>query len=136
MSVYRLSVVFFPVCIKQLKDHKGRDGIDKPPMSPEGLKAEKKMKPPDTAGAETNFYSREMSKCSNSNASETISQTQKQQKLKEFIFYSITSTTVGPTLAFICSVTRKPSSKCQSEIYQMTLLAVRKKDSESCLDFL
>ncbi|XP_040027952.2 uncharacterized protein mylk4a isoform X3 [Gasterosteus aculeatus] len=36
-------------CGKCLKDHKGRDGIDKPPMSPEGLKAEKKMKPPDTA---------------------------------------------------------------------------------------
>ncbi|XP_037314277.2 myosin light chain kinase 2, skeletal/cardiac muscle isoform X1 [Pungitius pungitius] len=47
-------------CGKCLKDHKGRDGIDKPPMSPEGLKAEKKMKPPDAAGAETNFYSREM----------------------------------------------------------------------------
>nr|XP_040027953.1 myosin light chain kinase 2, skeletal/cardiac muscle-like isoform X3 [Gasterosteus aculeatus aculeatus] len=46
--------------LDKLKDHKGRDGIDKPPMSPEGLKAEKKMKPPDTAGAETNFYSREM----------------------------------------------------------------------------
>ncbi|KAM8849431.1 uncharacterized protein mylk4a isoform 2-T2 [Spinachia spinachia] len=36
-------------CGKCLKDHKGRDGIDKPPKSPEGLKAEKKMKPPDTA---------------------------------------------------------------------------------------
>ncbi|KAM8849433.1 uncharacterized protein mylk4a isoform 4-T4 [Spinachia spinachia] len=35
--------------IDKLKDHKGRDGIDKPPKSPEGLKAEKKMKPPDTA---------------------------------------------------------------------------------------
>nr|XP_040027954.1 myosin light chain kinase 2, skeletal/cardiac muscle-like isoform X4 [Gasterosteus aculeatus aculeatus] len=35
--------------LDKLKDHKGRDGIDKPPMSPEGLKAEKKMKPPDTA---------------------------------------------------------------------------------------
>ncbi|XP_037314280.2 myosin light chain kinase 2, skeletal/cardiac muscle isoform X3 [Pungitius pungitius] len=46
--------------LDKLKDHKGRDGIDKPPMSPEGLKAEKKMKPPDAAGAETNFYSREM----------------------------------------------------------------------------
>ncbi|XP_068594315.1 myosin light chain kinase 2, skeletal/cardiac muscle isoform X2 [Cebidichthys violaceus] len=36
-------------CGKFLKDHKGRDGTDKPPMSPKGLKAQKKMKPPDTA---------------------------------------------------------------------------------------
>ncbi|XP_059201051.1 myosin light chain kinase 3 [Centropristis striata] len=32
-----------------LKDHKGKDGTDKPPLSPKGVKAQKKMKPPDTA---------------------------------------------------------------------------------------
>ncbi|XP_008301306.1 myosin light chain kinase 3 isoform X2 [Stegastes partitus] len=33
----------------ELKDHKGKDGTDKPCLSPKGLKAQKKMKPPDTA---------------------------------------------------------------------------------------
>ncbi|XP_078029515.1 uncharacterized protein mylk4a isoform X2 [Epinephelus lanceolatus] len=37
-----------PKCGKFLKDHKG-DGTDKPSLSPKGLKAQKKMKPPDTA---------------------------------------------------------------------------------------
>ncbi|XP_034744073.1 myosin light chain kinase 2, skeletal/cardiac muscle isoform X2 [Etheostoma cragini] len=32
-----------------LKDHKGKDGTDKPPLSPRGPKAQNKMKPPDTA---------------------------------------------------------------------------------------
>ncbi|KAI9544646.1 hypothetical protein NQZ68_001519 [Dissostichus eleginoides] len=31
-----------------LKDHKAKDGTDKPSLSPKGLKAQKKMKPPDT----------------------------------------------------------------------------------------
>ncbi|KAF1383795.1 hypothetical protein PFLUV_G00135530 [Perca fluviatilis] len=31
------------------KDHKGKDGTDKPPLSPRGPKAQNKMKPPDTA---------------------------------------------------------------------------------------
>ncbi|XP_037644305.1 myosin light chain kinase 3 isoform X2 [Sebastes umbrosus] len=35
-------------CGKFLKDHKGKDGTDKPSVSPKGLKAQKKMKPPDT----------------------------------------------------------------------------------------
>ncbi|XP_041658381.1 myosin light chain kinase 3 isoform X3 [Cheilinus undulatus] len=35
--------------IEKLKDHKGKDGTDKPCLSPKGLKAQKKMKPPDTA---------------------------------------------------------------------------------------
>ncbi|XP_049889132.1 myosin light chain kinase 2, skeletal/cardiac muscle isoform X5 [Epinephelus moara] len=34
--------------LDKLKDHKG-DGTDKPSLSPKGLKAQKKMKPPDTA---------------------------------------------------------------------------------------
>ncbi|XP_035526208.1 myosin light chain kinase 2, skeletal/cardiac muscle isoform X2 [Morone saxatilis] len=34
---------------KFLKDHKGKDGTDMPCLSPKGLKAQKKMKPPDTA---------------------------------------------------------------------------------------
>ncbi|XP_005721474.1 myosin light chain kinase 3 isoform X2 [Pundamilia nyererei] len=33
----------------KLKDHKGKDGTDTPRLSPKGLKAQKKMKPPDTA---------------------------------------------------------------------------------------
>ncbi|XP_028449201.1 myosin light chain kinase 3 isoform X6 [Perca flavescens] len=37
-----------PPAIK-FKDHKGKDGTDKPPLSPKGLKAQNKMKPPDTA---------------------------------------------------------------------------------------
>ncbi len=40
-----------------MKDHKGKDGTDKPCLSPKGLKAQKKMKPPDTAGAEINVLS-------------------------------------------------------------------------------
>lgn len=44
----------FLFCISQLKDHKGKDGTDTPRLSPKGLKAQKKMKPPDTAGAEIN----------------------------------------------------------------------------------
>ncbi|XP_029309860.1 myosin light chain kinase 2, skeletal/cardiac muscle isoform X2 [Cottoperca gobio] len=36
-------------CGNFLKDHKGKDGTDKPSLSPKGLKAQKKMKPPDTA---------------------------------------------------------------------------------------
>ncbi|XP_044076520.1 myosin light chain kinase 2, skeletal/cardiac muscle isoform X2 [Siniperca chuatsi] len=36
-------------CGNFLKDHKGKDGADKPCLSPKGLKAQKKMKPPDTA---------------------------------------------------------------------------------------
>ncbi|XP_054452589.1 myosin light chain kinase 3 [Anoplopoma fimbria] len=36
-------------CGKFLKDQKGKDGTEKPPLSPKGLKAQKKMKPPDTA---------------------------------------------------------------------------------------
>ncbi|XP_038573844.1 myosin light chain kinase 2, skeletal/cardiac muscle isoform X2 [Micropterus salmoides] len=35
--------------LDKLKDHKGKDGTDKPCSSPKGLKAQKKMKPPDTA---------------------------------------------------------------------------------------
>ncbi|XP_051256315.1 myosin light chain kinase 2, skeletal/cardiac muscle isoform X3 [Dicentrarchus labrax] len=35
--------------LDKLKDHKGKDGTDKPCLSPKGLKAQKKMKPPDTA---------------------------------------------------------------------------------------
>ncbi|XP_010764473.1 myosin light chain kinase 2, skeletal/cardiac muscle isoform X2 [Notothenia coriiceps] len=34
--------------LDQLKDHKAKDGTDKPSLSPKGLKAQKKMKPPDT----------------------------------------------------------------------------------------
>ncbi|XP_005912726.1 myosin light chain kinase 2, skeletal/cardiac muscle isoform X3 [Haplochromis burtoni] len=33
----------------KLKDHKGKDGTDTTRLSPKGLKAQKKMKPPDTA---------------------------------------------------------------------------------------
>ncbi|XP_034744074.1 myosin light chain kinase 2, skeletal/cardiac muscle isoform X3 [Etheostoma cragini] len=36
-------------CGNFLKDHKGKDGTDKPPLSPRGPKAQNKMKPPDTA---------------------------------------------------------------------------------------
>ncbi|KAM6989148.1 uncharacterized protein mylk4a [Tautogolabrus adspersus] len=36
-------------CGNFLKDHKGKDGTDKPCLSPKVLKAQKKMKPPDTA---------------------------------------------------------------------------------------
>uniref|UniRef100_UPI0037E84E46 myosin light chain kinase 2, skeletal/cardiac muscle isoform X1 n=1 Tax=Semicossyphus pulcher TaxID=241346 RepID=UPI0037E84E46 len=36
-------------CGNFLKDHKGKDGTDKPCLSPKGLKAQKKMKPPDVA---------------------------------------------------------------------------------------
>ncbi|CAJ1072386.1 myosin light chain kinase 3 isoform X3 [Xyrichtys novacula] len=32
----------------KLKDHKGKDGTEKPCLSPKGLKTQKKMKPPDT----------------------------------------------------------------------------------------
>uniref|UniRef100_UPI0037E8D3DE myosin light chain kinase 2, skeletal/cardiac muscle isoform X2 n=1 Tax=Semicossyphus pulcher TaxID=241346 RepID=UPI0037E8D3DE len=35
--------------LDKLKDHKGKDGTDKPCLSPKGLKAQKKMKPPDVA---------------------------------------------------------------------------------------
>ncbi|KAI3374317.1 hypothetical protein L3Q82_006158 [Scortum barcoo] len=35
--------------LDKLKDHKGKDGTDKPCLSPKGLKTQKKMKPPDTA---------------------------------------------------------------------------------------
>ncbi|XP_042354375.1 myosin light chain kinase 2, skeletal/cardiac muscle isoform X2 [Plectropomus leopardus] len=35
--------------LDKLKDHKGKDGADKPSLSPKGLKAQKKMKPPDAA---------------------------------------------------------------------------------------
>ncbi|KAM9349517.1 uncharacterized protein mylk4a isoform 2-T2 [Symphorus nematophorus] len=35
--------------LEKLKDHKGKDGTEKPCLSPKGLKAQKKMKPPDTA---------------------------------------------------------------------------------------
>ncbi|XP_031149995.1 myosin light chain kinase 2, skeletal/cardiac muscle isoform X3 [Sander lucioperca] len=35
--------------LDKLKDHKGKDGTDKPPLSPRGPKAQNKMKPPDTA---------------------------------------------------------------------------------------
>ena len=41
---------FFLIFISQLKDHKAKDGTDKPPLSPKVLKAQKKMKPPDTTG--------------------------------------------------------------------------------------
>ncbi|KAM8728095.1 uncharacterized protein mylk4a isoform 2-T2 [Acanthopagrus schlegelii] len=34
--------------LDKLKDHKAKDGTDKPPLSPKVLKAQKKMKPPDT----------------------------------------------------------------------------------------
>ncbi|XP_031720779.1 myosin light chain kinase 2, skeletal/cardiac muscle isoform X1 [Anarrhichthys ocellatus] len=37
------------ICGKCLKDDKGRDGTDEPPLSPKGLKTQKKIKPPDTA---------------------------------------------------------------------------------------
>lgn len=43
----RLLFVFF-----QLKDQKGKDGAEKPPLSPKGLKTQKKMKPPDTTGVQ------------------------------------------------------------------------------------
>ncbi|XP_076601619.1 uncharacterized protein mylk4a [Chaetodon auriga] len=36
-------------CGNFLRDHKGKDGTDKPCLSPKGLKAQKKMKPPDAA---------------------------------------------------------------------------------------
>ncbi|XP_023126249.2 myosin light chain kinase 2, skeletal/cardiac muscle isoform X2 [Amphiprion ocellaris] len=36
-------------CGKFFKDHKAKDGTDKSCLSPKGLKAQKKMKPPDTA---------------------------------------------------------------------------------------
>nr|XP_046265323.1 myosin light chain kinase 3 isoform X2 [Scatophagus argus] len=36
-------------CGNFLKDHKGKDGTEKPCLSPKGLKAQNKMKPPDTA---------------------------------------------------------------------------------------
>ncbi|XP_053186588.1 myosin light chain kinase 3 [Scomber japonicus] len=36
-------------CRNFLKDHRGRDGTEKPCLSPKGLKAQKKKKPPDTA---------------------------------------------------------------------------------------
>ncbi|XP_063742772.1 myosin light chain kinase 3 isoform X2 [Eleginops maclovinus] len=35
-------------CGNFLKDHKAKDGTDKPSLSPKGQKAQKKMKPPDT----------------------------------------------------------------------------------------
>ncbi|XP_041805200.1 myosin light chain kinase 2, skeletal/cardiac muscle isoform X2 [Chelmon rostratus] len=35
--------------LDKFKDHKGKDGTDKPCLSPKGLKAQKKMKPPDAA---------------------------------------------------------------------------------------
>ncbi|CAJ1072383.1 myosin light chain kinase 2%2C skeletal/cardiac muscle isoform X4 [Xyrichtys novacula] len=35
-------------CGNFLKDHKGKDGTEKPCLSPKGLKTQKKMKPPDT----------------------------------------------------------------------------------------
>ncbi|XP_031720781.1 myosin light chain kinase 2, skeletal/cardiac muscle isoform X2 [Anarrhichthys ocellatus] len=35
--------------LDKLKDDKGRDGTDEPPLSPKGLKTQKKIKPPDTA---------------------------------------------------------------------------------------
>ncbi|XP_060900789.1 myosin light chain kinase 2, skeletal/cardiac muscle isoform X1 [Labrus mixtus] len=37
------------LCLWTLKDHKGKDGTDKPCLSPKVLKARKKMKPPDTS---------------------------------------------------------------------------------------
>lgn len=43
------------ICISQFKDHRGKDGTDKPCLSPKGLKVQKKMKPPDTAGTEINI---------------------------------------------------------------------------------
>lgn len=46
--VYRL--IFFKNIILQLKDHKSKDGTDKPCLSPTVLKSQKKMKLPDTAG--------------------------------------------------------------------------------------
>ncbi|XP_010744866.3 myosin light chain kinase 2, skeletal/cardiac muscle isoform X2 [Larimichthys crocea] len=36
-------------CGNFFKDHRGKDGTDKPCLSPKGLKVQKKMKPPDTA---------------------------------------------------------------------------------------
>ncbi|XP_067462108.1 myosin light chain kinase 2, skeletal/cardiac muscle isoform X2 [Thunnus thynnus] len=36
-------------CGNLFKDHKGKDGTEKPCLSPKGLKAQKKKKPPDTA---------------------------------------------------------------------------------------
>ncbi|XP_068427505.1 myosin light chain kinase 2, skeletal/cardiac muscle isoform X2 [Clinocottus analis] len=35
-------------CGRFLKDHKAKDGTDKPSLSPKGLKVQKKLKPPDT----------------------------------------------------------------------------------------
>ena len=35
-----------------MKDHKAKDGTEKPCLSPQNQKAQKRMKPPDTAGAE------------------------------------------------------------------------------------
>lgn len=39
----------------QIKDHKGKDGTDKLCLSPKGLKTQKKMKPPESAGADINI---------------------------------------------------------------------------------
>lgn len=43
------------ICISQSKDHKGKDGTEKPGLSPKSQKAQKKIKPPDTTGAEMNI---------------------------------------------------------------------------------
>ncbi|XP_065810182.1 myosin light chain kinase 2, skeletal/cardiac muscle isoform X5 [Labrus bergylta] len=44
----RLSTDTIGKKLDKLKDHKGKDGTDKPCLSPKVLKAQKKMKPPDT----------------------------------------------------------------------------------------
>lgn len=49
MQIFLLTVF---ICISQLKEHKGKDGTEKPCLSPKSQTAQKKMKPPDTAGAE------------------------------------------------------------------------------------
>lgn len=59
--------IFFFISTSQFKDHKGKDGTDKPCLSPKGLKAQKKMKPPDAAGADINIlYSYYICQCLNS----------------------------------------------------------------------
>lgn len=50
-----LIIVVFFIWNWQLKDRKGKDGTDKPCLSPKGLKTQKKMKLPDTAGAHINI---------------------------------------------------------------------------------
>lgn len=69
------------ICIPQLKDHKAKDGT----LSPKGLKAQKKTKPPDTAGAEINIllFLRNMSVLKLWCTVELIRQTQQRQNINK-----------------------------------------------------